>query len=275
MYLKRLFITTSIAIASFCVLPTMVDAALPIKTGMDVKEMQRLDVNAVHIDEFAGTVVIKSKGTGKGVRVSLKGPDELLNRVIVTTDHVPNKGDLYVAFEHEVPTLKDPSTLELTIEMPATMPLTLNLEGGKADIENRETKDTKINVNGFGDIRVASVKGVESSINGSGEITFFQINGDAKIAVRGDGKFALQNGKIDNLKASIQGTGWIRVEADVKDADLSTEGEGSITLANLSGQVKQVVHGSGEINIGKGKHTGKRGTDKVSNTASSSPHEKR
>lgn len=223
----------------------------PIKSGVDVKEMQQLEVNGVKIEKFAGDVNIKSTGSGKVVRISLKGPDDLLNQILVTDNHGADKGNLYIGFEKEVPTLTDVNRITLSIEMPASMPLSLSLEGGKADVGDRDSNDTKINLNGFGDIRVTSLKDIESNIDGSGEITLNQIQGNATIAIRGDGKYSVKKGTIGRLKASIQGTGLVDITADVHDAELSSEGAGTINLATLSGNLSQAINGAGSITIGK------------------------
>jgi hypothetical protein len=223
----------------------------PLKIGTDVKEMQKVEVNGVKIENFAGNVIIKSIGTGKTVRVSLTGADELLGQVLVTDSHETQKGNLYIAFESNVPVLNEVNKLILTLEMPAHMPLDLTLVGGKGTIGPRETNDTKINIDGFGDIKLASVKNLESKIEGSGEMTIMDITGNAEIAIRGDGKYVLQKGTIPHLKASIGGTGVMEIMADVHDADLKSEGAGTMTLATVTGKLNQSMSGAGSIRISK------------------------
>lgn len=223
----------------------------PLKTGMDVKQTQTLEVNGVKIENFAGRVTHKSLGTGKTVRVSLQGSDELLKQVVVTDEHEADKGNLYIAFDESAPILKDINSLTLTLEMPATMPLDLTLVGGKGTIGNRETNDTKININGFGDITLASAKNLESKIDGSGEIIVKEITGNATLAIRGDGSYILERGTIPYFKASIAGTGIIHVSAEVKDADLKSDGAGSLNLATVTGHLNQSMSGAGNISIAK------------------------
>jgi hypothetical protein len=141
--------------------------------------------------------------------------------------------------------------LILTLEMPAKMPLDLTLVGGKGTIGPRETNDTKINLNGFGDIKLASVKNLESKIDGSGEITIREIEGDATIAVRGDGSYTIEKGTIPHLKATIDGTGVVTIKADVKDSDLKSNGAGTISLATVTGILGQSMSGAGSISITK------------------------
>lgn len=252
MTLKPILLATVLASVSIMAGPIQVWAATSaLKTGIDVKEAQQVAVLGVKIDNFSGTVNIKSMGTGDQVRVFLQGSDELLQQILVSTDHGDDRGKLYVGFEKEVPTLNDMDKLVLSIEMPATMPLSLNLNGGKATIGDRDTNETKINLTGFGDIKVASVKNLDSSISGSGEIAIKKIQGNAGISIKGDGKYSINNGMIERLIASIQGTGLIEIKADVKDADLTSDGAGTINIASVSGNLKQSMSGAGSISVAK------------------------
>jgi hypothetical protein len=252
MTLKRLFIVTALASVSFVSLNLPIWAANPaLKTGMDVKDMQQLEVNGIKIENFAGDVFVKTVGTGKVVRVSLKGSDDLLSQVLVTDNHGSDKGNLYVGFEKDVPTLTDVDKLILTIEAPASMPLNLTLVGGKAEVGDRDSNDTKLNLIGFGDIKATSLKNVESHIDGSGEITIVQIQGNASFAIRGDGKYSVRKGSINRLNATIQGTGLMNISAEVNDAELSSEGAGTINLTSVSGNLKQSMSGAGAISIAK------------------------
>lgn len=252
MTLKHLLTATTLAASTLLTTAMPIWAANPsLKTGIDVKEMQKIEVNGVKIENFAGEVIIKSTSADKTVRVSLKGSDDLLKQVLVTDDHGVDKGSLYIAFEKDAPVLKDVGTLILTLEMPSQMSLDLSLVGGKAEIGIRETNDTKVNLNGFGDVKLASVKNLQSNIDGSGEITVREGNGDMTIGIRGDGKYVIQKGSISHLKATIQGTGEINVLADVKDADLKSEGAGTMNLATVTGKLTQSISGAGTINVTK------------------------
>ena len=252
MALKNLFLMTAVAASTFLpsALPTFA-VNPPLKTGMDVKELTKVEVNGVKIENFAGEVIIHSIGTNKGVRVRLKGSDDLLKQVLVQDSHGEDKGNLYIAFEKNAPVLKDLDKLTLTLEMPAKMPLDLTLVGGNGHIGPRETNETKININGFGAIKLASTKNLHSAIDGSGEITVVNVNGDASLAIRGDGKYVIQKGSISQLKATIQGTGEIDIKANVKDADLKSEGAGTMRLATVTGKLSQSMSGAGTINIAK------------------------
>jgi len=249
MTLKNLFLASALVAStiSLSILPTF-SANTPLKTGMDVKELTKVEVNGVKIENFAGRVTVHSLGTGKTVRVGLKGSDDLLKQILVQNDRGNN---LYIAFEKDAPVLKDVNTLNLIIEMPAKMPLDLSLVGGKGEIGPRETDATKVSLNGFGDIKLASTKNLQSAIDGSGEITVVNANGDMAISIRGDGKYLIQKGSIPHLKAYIQGTGEMDIKADVKDADLKSEGAGTMQLATVTGKLSQSMNGAGTINITK------------------------
>lgn len=250
MNFKHLLTVTVITTSTFLTtaMPTCSDIPT-IKTGMDIKAVHTFEVNGVKIENFAGQVFIKSSGTGKTVKASLKGADDLLKQVIVSQEHEEDKGNLYIAFEKEAPVLKDISTLTLILEMPTTMPLDLTIVGGKADIGNRESNNTKIRLNGFGDVKVLSVKDFQSKIDGSGEITVMEANGNMDISIRGDGKYDITKGRVPHLKANIQGTGEINVMADVGNADLVSQGAGTMNLKTASGKVSQSISGAGSINV--------------------------
>jgi len=260
--LKHLLTTTCLVVLAFSVSPIAVKGGLPqassvkaqntsLKTGMDAKEPRQVKVNGVTIKNFTGTVNITSVSARKMVRFSLKGPDSLLGQVLVTCDHESQKGNLYIAFEKEAPVLNDMDKLVLALEMPSNMPLDLTLVGGEGSIGPRETNETKVNLNVFGDIKLQSVKNLESKIDGSGEITVMKIDGDATLSIRGDGKYKIREGMIPHLKASIGGTGVIGIGADVGDADLKSEGAGEMELKTVTGKLQQSMSGAGHIHIKK------------------------
>lgn len=243
MSLKHLLIATTFMA---CAIPAWT-GDFPLKTGLDLKEVRKIEVGGVKIGNFTGQVMIQSTGSDKTVGLSLKGPDDLLKQVVIKEE----QGNVYIGFEKEVPTLKDLGNLNLTVEMPAKMPLEMTLVGGKAVVGPRESNDNQINLNGFGDIKIESVRNIDTKIDGSGEITIVKIEGDAKISIRGDGKYVLQQGTIPHLEASIQGTGLIDVMANVIDAYLVSEGAGTMKLANVKGKLSQSMSGASTISIDK------------------------
>ena len=245
---KNVYKFSSLIFLAFFTYPFTALASNPaLKTGMDIMQPQNLEVNGVKIENFSGKVVIKSVGSNKNVKISLKGDTELLKQVKVGED----QGNLRIGFEKDAPVVKDIDSLTLNVEMPATLPLELELVGGKAVIGERETEDTRLTLNGFGDIHVASVKNLESIINGSGEITIDKISGTARLTIRGDGKYILKEGKISSLDATIEGTGVIKISADVTDANLTSQGAGTMELSSVSGKLTQHTNGSGTIYIKK------------------------
>jgi hypothetical protein len=222
-------------------------ANTPLKTGMDIKDEKKIQVNSVKIENFAGSVIINSTGTGKDVSVSLKGDEALLNQVGVKEDN----NELHIAFNKDAPIVKDMDSFNLTVNMPATMPLDLEIFGGKAVVAKRESHDTRLNINGFGDIRADYVKNLESVISGSGEMTVKKIEGNAKLRIEGDGKYNIEQGTIPFLNAKIQGTGLIIINAEIKDADLNSEGAGTMRLAQVDGKLLQTTSGAGTITVHK------------------------
>ena len=246
MTLKHIFVAL---IVSPLAIPTFA-AITPLKTGIDIKELTKVDVNGVKIENFAGEVTIRSIGTGTTVKVGLKGTNDILKEVLVQDTYGKDKKTLYVAFEKVAPVLKDLSQLKLVVEMPSKMPLDLSLVGGSATVGPRESNDTKVNINGFGTIKLASVKNLQSTIDGSGEITVAHVNGDVTILNRG-GNYVIQRGSISHLKATIQGTSDVDIKASVKDAALKSEGAGTMNLATVTGKLSQSMSGAGTINIAK------------------------
>jgi hypothetical protein len=224
-----------------------IQAAPPsLNTGVDVQKPQTIQVNSVKVENFAGHVQIKSEGSGQDVTVQMVADPSILEQVLVKEIN----GSLNISFAHSAPIQKNPDRLKLFITMPAQMPLNLTLAGGKGEIGPREA-DTSANLDGYGDIKLDSVKNFKSEIRGSGEITVNNIEGTTDIAIRGDGKYLIQKGSISDLKAIIQGTGEVEVQANVRNADLRTDGAGKIQLPQVTGDVKQEINGSGTITIGK------------------------
>lgn len=217
-----------------------------LNTGMDVREPQTIKVDGVTVENFAGHVQIKSEGSGQDVTIQMVADPSILEQVLVKEI----SGSLNISFAQSAPIQKNSDSLKLLITMPAQMPLNLTLVGGKGEIGPREAA-TSANLDGYGDIRLESVKVFKSEIRGSGEITVSNIDGPTDIAIRGDGKYLIQKGSISDLKAIIQGTGVVDILSEVRNADLRTDGAGKIKLSQITGDVKQEINGSGTITIGK------------------------
>ncbi|MBM3633405.1 MAG: hypothetical protein FJX03_06875 [Alphaproteobacteria bacterium] len=221
-----------------------------LETAMTAKDGKKFEVSGVVVKNFTGVVLVKTTNEDKTVNVSIKGPDNLLDRIQITDKHTLHTGELFVGFESTIPTLVDVDKLVLNLEVPSKMPLSISLTGGRGNVDIREA-DTTFSINGGGDITSSKVKNLFSTIDGSGEIIINQIDGNADIDIRGDGKYIIRKGTIPNLKAGIRGTGIIDVKAVVGDADLKCEGAGTMNLAVIKGELKQTKNAAGVIRISK------------------------
>lgn len=226
------------------------EAKIPLETAMTAVDGKKFEVSSVVVKNFTGVVLVKSTNEVKTVKASIKGPDNLLERIQLTDKHAAHTGELFVGFENTIPTLVDVEKLVLTLEVPSKMPLSISLTGGRGNVDSRDA-DTTFSINGGGDITSSKVKNLFSTIDGSGEIIINSIDGNADIDIRGDGKYIIRKGTIPNLKAGIRGTGIIDVKAVVGDADLNCEGAGTMNLAVIKGELKQTKNAAGVIRIAK------------------------
>ncbi|MGB8842630.1 MAG: DUF2807 domain-containing protein [Aliidongia sp.] len=175
-----------------------------------------------------------------------------------------------------------PPTLTLAIKVPPATAINLHdSSGGDYRVTSRDEpiglyksgatgSRLTVELDGSGDVEAANSTGVNLRINGSGDFSLKQLDGPAKIDVRGSGDVRIEAGTAPEVAVDLHGSGDIKlglaadklqidtsgsgdVEADrVKSLDLRGLGSGNLTLERLDGPGRIEIRGSGDVSIGGG-----------------------
>ncbi|HEX5307146.1 MAG TPA: DUF4097 family beta strand repeat-containing protein [Dyella sp.] len=117
------------------------------------------------------------------------------------------------------------SSLELNVQLPASMPVTLSVGSGDADVSGLQQLDAQV---GSGDLHVTRIAGRFAASVGSGDI-------DA--------------GDVGSLALGSVGSGDVRVSGVRGDATVGSVGSGDVTLKQVGGSVHADTLGSGDLEI--------------------------
>jgi hypothetical protein len=149
--------------------------------------------------------------------------------------------------------------------------LALDLSGN-GDVSVEDAKDPVVRLSGSGDVQFDRVSGkLAGRLSGSGDLSIERAEiSDADLAISGSGDFSVDGGdfaalairlsgsgdasvgegKIGSLTVVSSGSGDVQIDAVVADADLSAGGSSDVAVHEVTGQIKQVRHGSATIKIG-------------------------
>jgi len=138
---------------------------------------------------------------------------------------------------------KNEVTVYANFDKGDSLDITIN---GSAGVEiEPDFANSKIKINGSGDVSAVSTNTLDATINGSGDIDFDSVHESARITINGSGDISLETAK--NVHAHINGSGDISI--DTATGDLSTVIMGSGDM-NIGGDVEKfhcIISGSGDI----------------------------
>jgi hypothetical protein len=135
--------------------------------------------------------------------------------------------------------------------------LDVSLAGsGAVELKKEVTGDEiKINTAGSGRIETAgaiTVKEANINVAGSGDVRLHQsVSGNKlKLSLAGSGKLTADNINAESLQCSVAGSGSVRIEGKVKEANYSVAGSGKIQAFGCKAdRVKASRTGSGDIEL--------------------------
>ena len=120
---------------------------------------------------------------------------------------------------------------------------------GDADLKLGTVSIADVDIAGPGDVVFDRVEGIlDISIAGSGLVRSDWVEGPMTVRVAGSGGAAVKDGRIDKLRAIVDGSGGIMFNGVAKDPDLRLYGSSEVRLARIEGRV--VHHGSGQLFVG-------------------------
>ena len=117
------------------------------------------------------------------------------------------------------------ANLEVTMQLPANLPVTLGVGSGDADVSGVQQLQSNV---GSGDLHVRQVRGAFSTSVGSGDVDATDI-GSLQLGSVGSGDF-----KASGIKG---------------DARIGSIGSGDVTLRNVGGSVRADTLGSGDLTV--------------------------
>ena len=117
------------------------------------------------------------------------------------------------------------ASLEVTMQLPATLPLTVRVGSGDADVSGMQQLQASV---GSGDLHVRQLSGALSASVGSGDI-------DAT--------------DIGSLDLGSVGSGDFKAKGIKGDARVGSIGSGDVTLRNVGGNVRADTLGSGDLEV--------------------------
>jgi len=117
------------------------------------------------------------------------------------------------------------SSLEVTVQLPANLPVTVRVGSGDADVSGVQQLQTNV---GSGDLHVRQVSGKFGTSVGSGDV-------DAT--------------DIGSLDLGSVGSGDFKAEGIKGDARIGSIGSGDVTLRNVGGSVRAETLGSGSLDV--------------------------
>ncbi len=209
----------------------------------------------IHIKAAAGNLVVK--GTPGLARVEVRGEactsdEDLLDGIQIVTKR---SGDT-VRILAEVPESKwrlgsTTVRLDLTIEVPADVPLEIDDSSGAVELRNvgpTELEDGSGEIvaegvagdlrveDGSGSIRIEDVAGNVEIEDGSGEIDVRGVRGS--VVIREDGSGAIDIRDVDHdVMIREDGSGGIEVREIGGDFTVDRDGSGGIDYRNVAGRV--------------------------------------
>lgn len=150
------------------------------------------------------------------------------------------------------------ANLEVTVQLPASMPVTVNVGSGDADIAGMQQAQGVV---GSGDLHARQISGKFSASVGSGDIDARDIGALALGSV-GSGDFKAAGIKGDAHVGSI-GSGDVALRGVGGSVHADTLGSGDFSVSDVAGDFSLGAKGSGDVSHSavKGKVDVPRGDD--------------
>lgn len=135
------------------------------------------------------------------------------------------------------------SDLDVTVQLPAGLPLTVDVGSGDADVAGVQQLKSHV---GSGDLHVRNISGAFAAGVGSGDI---------------------EANEVGAIEVGAVGSGSLSVTRVGGDVQVGSVGSGDVRLRDVSGSVRLDTLGSGDVDIdgvGGDLHVGAKGSGDVS-----------
>lgn len=126
--------------------------------------------------------------------------------------------------------------------------LELNVSGD-ADVLTGDAAMVDVDMAGAGDVVLGSVDGVlDVSIAGSGNVRATRLEGPLTARIAGSGAVAVQGGRAEQMKVTIDGSGGVFFDGAVIGPELRLRGSSEVRMGSMTGSMKHA--GGGEVYVG-------------------------
>jgi hypothetical protein len=85
------------------------------------------------------------------------------------------------------------------------------------------------------------------SVAGSGDIRIASVEGPMTVRIAGSGVVSVQSGRVDELRAFIDGSGGLFFQGAAASPDLRLSGSAEVWLTEVSGTIRR--HGQGSVYV--------------------------
>ncbi len=117
---------------------------------------------------------------------------------------------------------------------------------GNANVTGGNAAMADIDIAGSGDVMIGAVDGMlDVSIAGSGLARVARIDGPMTVRIAGSGAVAVQGGKADKLRVTIDGSGGVFHEGEAVAPDIRLYGSPTVRLGSVIGRITRA--GKGEV----------------------------
>jgi hypothetical protein len=143
------------------------------------------------------------------------------------------------------------SDLNVTVQLPADLPLTVDVGSGDAEVGGVRQLDSHVGSGdlhvrnvagrfatsvGSGDVEAHDVGSLDAGSVGSGGLTATGVGGDARVGSIGSGDVTLRNVR-GSVHADTLGSGDLDVDGVGGDLSLGAKGSGDVSHGNVKGKV--------------------------------------
>lgn len=165
---------------------------------------------------------------------------------------VSGSGDAHVATVSGKLDGKISGSGSLAVQKAMLSSTTLTITGsGDARVDEGDLGALTLVLHGSGDFSGPAAGSVKYESSGSATLALRSVKAaSVSLKVSGNGDVSINDGAIESLLISSTGSADLRVDAEVKDADVTVRGSGDVKLRKVSGNLLRNEHGSGHITVG-------------------------
>lgn len=188
-------------------------------------------VREVQVDLHSYDLHLNGDGGAKGGTVTGRAcasDPKLLDELVVTQRREGDRLIVEAGSEHHMSVsifMHSSTSLKLDMQLPAQMPVVLNVGSGDASVTGVQRLQTKV---GSGDLHVHKIAGAFATSVGSGVV---EVN------------------DVGSLDVGSVGSGDLKVDGVRGDARVGSVGSGDVTIRAVTGGVRVDTLGSGDLRV--------------------------